>query len=198
VYGDVVAIDENGKPFHRMKCGAYQLADLMVFKIINQPAVFMNRAILKQVGALNLSYHCLMDHHLWLRMAAEGNLVYVGQVWSQGRFHPQAKNVAQAEKFGEEAYRIVRFLEREKKFKDMLSVLGDQVIAGADRMNARYLLDAGKPKEALASYWHGMNHSFEIILPELHRVVYCVLAMMGLGRLKEGYLAVRNSLARKS
>ncbi len=136
-----------------------------------------------------------MDHHLWLRMAAEGNLVYVKQVWAQGRFHPQAKNVAQADKFGEEAYRIVHFLERERKYKDMLNVLGDQVMAGADRINARYLLDAGKPREALASYWRGINHNIEIILPETHRVLYCLLAMMGFGKLKQLYLAIRNAMS---
>jgi glycosyltransferase involved in cell wall biosynthesis len=191
IYGDVVAIDENGRPLNRIKCGAYQLADLMTFKIINQPAVFMNRSVLKIAGYLNTSYHYLLDHHLWLRCAAVYDTIYVKKVWAKARFHSQAKNLADADKFGEEAYRIVEWCSKDKRTRDMFPLISNQVWAGADRINARYLLDAGEPRQALSSYWRGLNRSPRIVLPEWHRMVYCLLAMIGLARLKDAYLAIR-------
>jgi glycosyltransferase involved in cell wall biosynthesis len=190
-YGDVVAIDENGKAFNRMKIGAYQLPELMSFNIINQPAVFMNRSILKIAGNLNTSYHYFLDHHLWLRLAAGNDLVYVPRVWAQGRFHPQAKNVAEAEKFGEEAYRIAEWISNDRRFKEMYQEIAPQVWAGADRINARYLLDAGKPRKAWDTYIHGMKHNVGIILPEWYRMVYCILAMIGLTGTKGIFLSLR-------
>ena len=48
----------------------------MEFKIINQPAVFMNRDALAVSGYLDLNYHYLLDHHLWLRIACQGKMVH--------------------------------------------------------------------------------------------------------------------------
>jgi glycosyltransferase involved in cell wall biosynthesis len=190
-YGDVVAIDEKGKAFNRIKIGAYQLPELMSFKIINQPAVFMNRSVLKIAGNLNISYHYFLDHQLWLRFAAGNDLVYIPRVWAQGRFHPQAKNVAEAEKFGEEAYRIAEWISKDRRFKEMYREIAPQVWAGADRINARYLLDAGKPRQAWDAYIHGMKHNVGIILPEWYRMVYCLLAMIGLTGTKGIFLSLR-------
>ncbi len=191
IYGDVLAIDENGRVFNRIKCSQFQLSDLMMFKILNQPAVFMSNAILKEAGYLSTAYHYLLDHQLWLRIAVGGDMVYVHQVWAKGRFHSQAKNLANAEKFGEDAYKIVRFLNQEKLYKDMRQLLGNRIQAGADRINARYLLDAGKPRQAFASYWRGLLRSPVMILPEIHRMIFCLLAMVGLGKLKDVFFSLR-------
>ena len=52
IYGDVMAVDENNKMINRMRTGDWQLTDLMEFKIINQPAVFINRPALAESGYL--------------------------------------------------------------------------------------------------------------------------------------------------
>lgn len=194
VYGDVLAVDADGCPIHRIKCGAYQLPDLMSFKIINQPAVFINRSVLKVAGSLNPSYHYLLDHHLWLRCAAEADTIYVSRIWAHARFHPSAKNVAAAEKFGEEAYRIADWCSRDQRTREMYQLIHARVWAGADRMNARYLMDAGNYREAFRSYWRGLRRSPGIILPEWHRMLFCLLGMAGLGKLKQGYYALRKRL----
>ncbi len=194
VYGDVVSVNENDTPIRRIPCDDYQLAELMTFKIINQPGVFMNRNVLKQAGFLSLDYHFLLDHHLWLRLARLGKLTHVWEVWAAGRFHPAAKNLASASQFGQEAYQIARWLESNPAYANEYQILRKKVWAGAHRMNARYLLDADQPARAFSAYWKGLLSSPSLVLPEWHRMVYCLLAMIGLRKLKAVYLYLRRKL----
>ncbi|NMD27205.1 MAG: glycosyltransferase, partial [Chloroflexi bacterium] len=48
VFSDVESIDETGKAFNRMHYGDWGLADLMRFRIIGQPGVFMRRSALRK------------------------------------------------------------------------------------------------------------------------------------------------------
>lgn len=194
IYGDVISINENDSPIRRIPCGNYQLQDLMMFKIINQPAVFFNRNLLATSGMLSLDYHYLLDHQLWLRLARLGKLVHVPEIWASGRFHAGAKNLAAADRFGEEAYRIARWLESDPAYTDEYAPLKKQVWAGAHRINARYLLDGGQPGKAFSSYWKGLLLSPKVILPEWHRMVYCLLALAGLKQLKTLFLRLRRFL----
>ena len=194
VYGDVVSVNEKDTPIRRIPCGNYQLADLMMFKIINQPGVFMNRKTLNQAGMLSLDYHFLLDHQLWLRLARLGKLTHVPQVWAAGRFHPAAKNLASADQFGQEAYRIARWLESDPAYVSEYQLLKNKVWAGAHRMNARYLLDADQYAKAFGAYWKGLTRSPALVLPEWHRMVYCLLALVGLKKIKSAYLHLRRKL----
>lgn len=92
VFSDVESIDGTGKAFNRMRYGAWGLADLMRFRIIGQPGVFMRRSALLEAGFLDTSYHYILDHHLWLRLAALRPPYYVpGALWAAARMHPDAK-----------------------------------------------------------------------------------------------------------
>jgi glycosyltransferase involved in cell wall biosynthesis len=94
VYGDALSIDETGSPFNVMKQGNWRLEDLLAFRILTQPAVFMRRSVLEQAGYLDWSYHMLLDHQLWIRMAHLSKMVYVPHILAGARFHAEAKNVA--------------------------------------------------------------------------------------------------------
>ncbi len=123
VFGDVQSIDENGKITNIMHYGDWKLEDLIQFHIIGQPGVFMRKEILENCGGLDLSYHFLLDHHLWLRMGLDASMVYSSQIWSAARFHAGAKNISQAASFGEEAYRLVNWIEREPRFHEFMEPL---------------------------------------------------------------------------
>jgi glycosyltransferase involved in cell wall biosynthesis len=191
IYGDVMAVDASGKPFHRMKTGDVDVEGLMTFHILNQPAVFMRRSILKSAGVLDPSYHYLLDHQLWLRIAVRSRVVHIPKLWAAGRFHPAAKNVARAADFGAEAFRIADWLFRDPYASARAETLAPSIRAGAYRMDARYLLDSGASKQALASYWKGFLSDPMVVLPETHRMLYTVLSLAGLSSLKKVYLRLR-------
>ncbi len=194
VFSDVLAIDGAGKPINCMRYGDWGLDELMTFHIIGQPGVFMRRSVLAQAGFLDLDYHYLLDHHLWLRMAQYAPIRHVPAVWAAGRFHAEAKNVAQAAEFGREAYRIAAWMPSQPGLAERYRRLERQVWAGAHRMNARYLLDGGQPAAAFKAYWQSIFAYPPIGLSEAHRMLYAGLSLLGLGTLKPIYLKIRQKL----
>lgn len=192
VFSDVDSIDGSGQLINVMRFGPRSLEDLMAFKIISQPGVFMRRSLLEQVGYLDPQYHLLLDHQLWLRMALQAPLVYIpGARWSAARFHAAAKNVAQAGAFGRDAYRIAEWLSTTPEFSAYMPKLQRKVWAGAHRLNAFYLLDGGQPGAALRAYWKGFWQSPAAVLPDWYRILYALLSPLGLGRMRAAFLRRR-------
>jgi len=188
VFSDVDSIDETGKTFNRMCYGDWGLADLMAFKIIGQAGVFMQRSAFEQAGMLDIDYHFLLDHHLWLRIGLVAALAYVpGEPWAAARFHAAAKNVALAAKFGEEAYRLAAWMEDSPEFSLLMSPIQRRVWAGAHRLNAFYLLDGNQPRAALSAYWKGLLQYPPTVLQDWHRILYALLSPLGLGGLRKAY-----------
>ncbi len=191
VHGDVLAIDGEGRPINLMRYGNWGLPGLMRFQIIGQPGVFMRRKALLSAGLLDLDYHLLLDHQLWLRVAQHGEVVYVPETWAKARYHVAAKNVARAVEFGAEAYRIVDWMKKEPGLADIFNQDEKKIMAGAHRINARYLLDGGHNKAALSAYWKSLHANAGIAMKEWHRMVYAFLSMLGMGSLKNLYLRLR-------
>ena len=152
VYARLDSIDRGGEVFNTIHYRNFDLLDLLSFRIIGQPTVFMRRAVLEQAGALDASYNYLLDHHLWLRMARLAPMKYVPETWAAARHHASAKNVAQAARFGEEAFRILDWAAEEPLLGELVAANRRRVRAGAHRLDARYLLDGGEPRLALKAY----------------------------------------------
>jgi len=100
VYGNMLAVDERGNPFNTLTYKQLFLQDLLCFQIIGQPAVFFRRSVLEKAGMLDPTFHFLLDHHLWIRIAGHGKILHVDQTWSAARYHAEAKNRAKAAEFG--------------------------------------------------------------------------------------------------
>lgn len=196
VFGNVQSINEQDEITNIMKYGHWGLVDLMQFKIIGQPAVFMRKDLLDSLGGLDTSYHFLLDHHLWLRLASNAQIKYSNKIWAAARFHASSKNVAHASEFGKEAYRLVEWMEKNPDLKQIFLANHKKILAGAHRMNARYLLDGGQFSQAINAYWQGMKLDFLTILPEWHRMLYAILAPLGLQKLKYIYLKIRYLIKR--
>lgn len=180
VFSDVDSIDANDRVFHRMRYGAWGLAELMQFNIIGQPAVFMRRSALEEVGLLDLSFHYLLDHHLWLRLALLGTPYYIkGAPLAQARFHKDAKNVAAAAEFGPEAFRIARWLGEDERFYPLSSKLSKKIWAGAYRVSAYYLVDAERNREAIGMYASSFARSPRIALRDWKRIVLALIGKPG-------------------
>lgn len=197
VYSDVDSIDTQGEMFNRMTYGDYQLADLMAFNIIGQASVFFRRSLLERVGYLDTSYQFLLDHHLWLRMALFMNMKYVpGEVWAAARIHSGAKNVADASKFGEEAYRLVEWMLRDDRFQPYIKGRVNRMWAGAHRLNGFYLLDGGERCAALRSYWRGFWRYPPAVLKDWRRIAFA-LSPIPLDKMRARYLGRRKSSYQK-
>ena len=191
VYGNAVTIDQDGRPLNDLVFGDWGLEELASFEIICQPAVFMRREALELVGYLDRSFHFLLDHHLWLRIAQQAKIRHVPKVWAFARHHAAAKNVARAGEYGEEAYRILAWIDTQTELIPIVEHNRQRVQAGAHRFNARYLLDGGQAWPALKAYALSLIAHPPTALREWHRILFAELSILGLGWLGKIYYAVR-------
>lgn len=199
VFSDVQSIDANGEAFNLMRYGEWGLPELITFHIIGQPGVFMRRSVLERTGYLDQSYRYLLDHHLWLRIGLISGVQYVpGHVWAAARIHPDAKNVAQAERFGEEAARLAQWMMADPRFAKHTQGTKQKIWAGAHRLDGFYSLDSDKPGEALKAYWQGFCKYPPAVLKDWRRILYALAAPLGLSKLRTRYLQKRKARYQKN
>ncbi len=191
VYGDMLAVDENGQVINRLRYRQLDLADLLCFQIIGQPAVFMRREALEKAGFLDPSYHCLLDHHLWIRMAAQGPIVHAAQTWAAARYHPAAKNRARAGEFGREAFRILAWAGEQPALAEAVRGQERRARASAWRVDARYRLDGGQARESLASWRRAFSIHPPTALARWNLLFSALLDITGLRRLRAAILNLR-------
>lgn len=194
VFSDVDSIDSQGGTFNRMHYGDWGLAELMSFHIIGQPGVFMRRSALEQAGLLDTSYHYLLDHHLWLRLAAISEPQYVpGTIWAAARMHEGAKNVAQAAGFGPEAIRLAEWIESDPRFQPLASQMHHKIWAGAYRFNGFYQMEAGKPVQSLKMYWKSFTQHPGTALKDWRRIGYALLSALGFKSARTAFYKARKT-----
>lgn len=183
-YANLLSINARGEHVNTIHYRQFTIEDLLAFYIIGQPTVFMRRKMLERVGRLSTDFNYLLDHHLWLRMAAAAPFRYVAEPWAAARYHPMAKNIAQAAGFGEEAYRILEWAQGEPRLEEIMEMAADRVWAGAHRFNARYLLDGSQPRAALQAYRKVRQHYPEFWFQHWHRIAFAYLSLLGFGSLR--------------
>jgi glycosyltransferase involved in cell wall biosynthesis len=186
IYGDLQSIDSSGQVFHTIKYARYSLDDLLAFRIIGQPTVFMRREVLEQTDLLDASYHYLLDHHLWLRLARVSQMKYIPATRAAARHHPAAKNIAEAGSFGEEIYRLLEWAQTQPDLNAIMSRQHRRVWGGAHRLSARYLLDGGLPAQSLKFYAKALLQDPVFTLRHTHRILYALISLVGLGGIWKG------------
>ncbi len=198
VFGNAATIDQHGRPLNDLIFGGHDLKALMAFNIICQPAVFLRRQLLMESGFLDPSFRYLLDHHLWLRVARLAPTIHVPEVLAYARHHPGAKNVAEAAGFGAEAYRILDWVQTQPDLVTLHTREHKRIVAGAHRFNARYLLEGGLPKQAIAAYWQSLKNDPLTALKEWHRILFALLSVLGAGQLGPLYYRIRKERLPKS
>ena len=135
----------------------------------------------------------LLDHQLWIRIALDTKIQHadhgksVGEnnhplSWAAARHHQEAKNVAHAARFSEEALMLLNWMESHPRLAPLVSKHKKKVYAGAYRLSARYSLDGGKPGKALKYYWRAMLFDPGYTLKHWHRIFYaCASTVLGEG-----------------
>jgi glycosyltransferase involved in cell wall biosynthesis len=184
LYGDMLAVDGQGKTLNVLKYKQLSLQDLLCFQIIGQPSVFFRRSALKKAGWLEPSFHFMLDHHLWIRLAEQGRILHVPQLWSAARYHPQAKNRARAAEFGREAFRVLNWAKTQPTLAEAMSGLERRALASAHRYDARYLLDGDQPAAALGAWFQALFLHPPTAWARLNIFVSAVLELLGLSKLR--------------
>ena len=193
VYGNMLAVDEHGQITNELNYRQLTLEDLLCFQIIGQPAVFFRREAFEKAGQLDTTYHYLLDHHLWLRIALQGCILHVNETWAAARYHSQAKNRARAAEFGQEAFRILDWAQKQPGLAEAVSGVERRARASAHRVNARYLADGGQSWRSLAAWFRAFSIHPPTALARLNLLVSAILQLSGLGRLRELILQRRQA-----
>ncbi|MBP6207985.1 MAG: glycosyltransferase [Anaerolineales bacterium] len=193
VYGNMLSVDEHGKPFNALNYKQLTLEDLLCFQIIGQPAVFMRRSALQKAGGLDLAFHFMLDHHLWIRIAQLGRILHVPQTWSAARYHAEAKNFAKAAEFGRDAFRILAWAEKDASLAPTLKSVSRRARASANRVDARYLLDGGQLGLSLQAWTRALLIHPPTALARLNILGSILLRLAKLDTLRELILRRRKN-----
>ncbi|MFC2029076.1 hypothetical protein ACFLTX_04010, partial [Chloroflexota bacterium] len=192
---DVLAIDARGNTTNRLIYKDISLSELAAFHVIGQPSVFMRKSILDQAGYLDVSYHFLLDHHLWLRMAQLAEILHISGMLSAARFHAESKNVSQAAQFGKEVFHILDWMETQPGLTAILRRDRTRIRAGAHRLAAFYLLDGGDAKGSLREYAIALRLDPPTVLHDWRHLFSAFFSLLGLDRLSSFYRNVRKFVA---
>jgi glycosyltransferase involved in cell wall biosynthesis len=184
-YGDMLAVNGDGQTINVLKYKQLSLEDLLCFQIIGQPSVFFRRSALEKTGLLDISFHFMLDHHLWIRLAQQGGILHIPQVWSAARYHAQAKNRAKAAEFGREAFRVLDWAKTQPGLAEVVSGVGRRALASANRYDARYLLDGGQPLSALGAWFRALFLHPPTALARLNILISAILELLGLSKLRD-------------
>jgi glycosyltransferase involved in cell wall biosynthesis len=191
VYGDMLAVDEQGQTINILKYKQLSLEDMLCFQIIGQPSVFFRRAALEKTGLLDTTLHFLLDHHLWIRFAQQGKILHIPQTWSAARYHAEAKNRARAAEFGREAFRILDWTKGRAGLMEAVSGVERRARASAHRVDARYLLDGGKSWSALKAWTRALFIHPPTALARLNILISAILNLIGLSKLRDVFIRRR-------
>lgn len=193
VFGNAVTIDADGRPIKELVFPDWNFEDLIGFRIICQPAVFMRGSLFKQVAGLDLNLHFMLDHHLWIRIANLAPIKHASSMWAAARHHEAAKNVTQSAAFGRETLEVLEWMQSQPELAQIVARNKRQVFAGAYRLNARYLLDDGFYGPALRSYAKAFVNQPVYTARHWHRILYALLGIIGLRNLDNLYFKYQDA-----
>jgi len=191
IYGDMLAVDGEGQITNLLKYKQLTLEDLLCFQIIGQPSVFFRRSALEKTGLLDTSFHFMLDHHLWIRLAQQGRILHIPQIWSAARYHADAKNRARAAEFGREAFQVLDWAKKEPGLAETVTGVKRRALASAYRYDARYLLDGGQTLSALRAWLRALFIHPPTALGRMNLFVSAILILTGLSGLREVILRLR-------
>jgi glycosyltransferase involved in cell wall biosynthesis len=191
VDGDLNLLDWHSYPQH-------SLTDLLAFKVLLQPTVFMRQQVLQHAGYLPTDYHLILDHTLWVRIAAKSPLLHLSEFWAVERTHLDAKTIVQSAQFVDEAFHFIKSLEHDPSFQQIFVDNYKKIYSGLHIFAARRLIDSGQPRLALDHFKQAARYSRKEVLSVWYKVLQALGGVIGIGRLFITYRQLRRRLQHRT
>jgi glycosyltransferase involved in cell wall biosynthesis len=93
VYGDGYHVAEDGRMLNFYPTEPFDPHRLVETCFICQPATFMRRAVVENLGFLDESLHFCMDYDLWIRVSRQSILSYMPLPFAKSRFYGTTKTL---------------------------------------------------------------------------------------------------------
>lgn len=192
IYANGLKINDKDEIVGWPKYAQYSLLDILCFRIIHQPTVFIKSNLYGLVGGIDTSYNLLLDHELWLRLAQKTSIKYIDEYWAAARDHIAAKNKTQAINFGKEASRIIESFFKQntegvKQFRHYQMIIKASTIC----FDAQYLLSGGYNLLALKNFIKAIFLSPKIIPRYFSSIILSILTILGMGKLRFLFKSIR-------
>jgi glycosyltransferase involved in cell wall biosynthesis len=194
VYGDGIMVGSELEVLDKHSYPQLDLVDLLAFEVLLQPAVFMRKHVLDEVGYLDPSYNLILDHELWIRIASRYPIKHVSSYWALERTHHQAKTIALAGEFVSEAERMIQRAESSDLLGPVVAENRRRIYAGLGVFSARRLIDAKKHREALGYITSAIFKHPLTVARYWYKWVQAALSSLGLDSLFMWYRRTRRKL----
>lgn len=108
VYGECNIINESSQVTGRCQARLFDLRGMLCRgNMVPQPAAFLRREVLDEVGYLDTNLHFSMDFDLWLRIALKFKVAYIPQYLANFRRCPGTKSEDEGYKFARDQLQIL-------------------------------------------------------------------------------------------
>lgn len=194
VYGDGIMVGSELEVLDKHYYPQLDLVDLLAFEVLLQPAVFMRKHVLDEVGYLDPTYNLILDHELWIRIANRYPIKHISSFWALERTHHQAKTIALAEQFVEEAERLIALAEESSQLASIVEENQHRITAGLGVFTARRLIDAKEHREALRRITAAIFQHPSTVARYWYKWVQAAFSSIGLDPLFMWYRRTRRKL----